>query len=135
MLIKEEDLEIRMRRGQELMAAGGMLGALAASRVAFAVSFRLRFRPQSSARSAVFSRGLRTPIAGYRSHSSRSRQGGYGPATSWRSHRSPAHSTVVVMIFATAMMAAAWGSALTRTPNVTEHHRTCDNEFLRRGLA
>jgi mercuric ion transport protein len=31
MTIKEEDLEVRIRRGQELMAAGGMLGALAAS--------------------------------------------------------------------------------------------------------
>jgi len=31
MTIKEEALEARMRRGQEFMAAGGMLGALAAS--------------------------------------------------------------------------------------------------------
>jgi mercuric ion transport protein len=31
MAIKEEYLETRMRRGQELMAVGGMLGALAAS--------------------------------------------------------------------------------------------------------
>jgi mercuric ion transport protein len=31
MTIKEEDLENRLRRGQKLMAAGGMLGALAAS--------------------------------------------------------------------------------------------------------
>lgn len=31
MPIKEEDFEARMRRGQGLMAAGGMLGALAAS--------------------------------------------------------------------------------------------------------
>ncbi len=31
MTIKEEGLEIRIRRGQGLMAAGGMLGALAAS--------------------------------------------------------------------------------------------------------
>jgi mercuric ion transport protein len=31
MTIKEEDLETRVRRGQKLMAVGGMLGALAAS--------------------------------------------------------------------------------------------------------
>ena len=31
MTIKEQSLEARLRRGQELMAAGGMLGALAAS--------------------------------------------------------------------------------------------------------
>lgn len=31
MTIKEEDLEARIRRGQELLAAGGILGALAAS--------------------------------------------------------------------------------------------------------
>ena len=31
MTIKEQPLETRMQRGQELMAAGGMLGALAAS--------------------------------------------------------------------------------------------------------
>jgi mercuric ion transport protein len=31
MPIKEEDFEARVRRGQELMAAGGMLGAIAAS--------------------------------------------------------------------------------------------------------
>ncbi len=31
MTIKEEDLEARLRHGQELMAAGGILGALAAS--------------------------------------------------------------------------------------------------------
>jgi mercuric ion transport protein len=31
MLIKEEDFETRMRRGQGLMAAGGVVGALAAS--------------------------------------------------------------------------------------------------------
>ena len=30
-MIKDEDLEIRMRRGQKFTAAGGMLGALAAS--------------------------------------------------------------------------------------------------------
>jgi mercuric ion transport protein len=31
MTIKEDDLEVHMRRGQQLVAAGGVLGALAAS--------------------------------------------------------------------------------------------------------